>query len=128
MFKVGQRVWIVEEKKYAKITKVDDITFFDKVAYDIEIENDDYTGYWRFGIALHETADDMFEKLGYEKKIKESTCLTYNNKNLWVEFDLDSKSYLVWEDWCSGLNAFNVLPQLHLAIHQKLIELGWVHD
>src|SRR6056297_1073852 len=79
MFKVGQRVWLIEDKKYAKITKVDDITFFDKVAYDIEIENDDYTGYWRFGIALHETADDMFEKLGYEKNKSSISEDTYRN-------------------------------------------------
>ena len=77
-----------------------------------------------------ETADDMFEKLRFEK--------TMNDLFIWfenfewdftyiIEFDTVGKlvniknkhAYIANGDVCLS-------PEEHLAIHQKMIELGWI--
>jgi hypothetical protein len=136
MFKVGDMVWLNDDKKYAKITKVDDITFSEKVAYDIEIKNDSYKG-WRFDCQLHQTAQAMFEALGYmpytlcqndeligyQWQDKE-TFNDYRTRNIMFYKD---KTWNIFQDHISKAIVFN-RPTIeeHNAIHQQMVELGYI--
>ena len=106
MFKVGDRVWD-KKKKCLDTVK--------QVMYESYVLESDI----RYAInekQLHQTAQTMFEELGFSK--------SPNSKELYivvmdyVEFDLETKTYLT--------SIENITPQLHQAIHQKLIELGWI--
>ena len=111
MFKVGQRVWVKSDKCFGVVKSIDVYGIY----YNISFENSPL-GKTTTINDLHETADDMFEKLGFEKsKIYENLYVKDNDEM--VEFYLEDKCY-----W----NSFpHISPELHLAIHQKGIELGW---
>jgi len=72
-----------------------------------------------------ETADDMFEKLRFEK--------TMNDLFIWFEsFEWDF-TYIIEFDTVGKLVNIKdqngdvcLSPEEHLAIHQKMIELGWI--
>lgn len=72
-------------------------------------------------------ADKMFYYLGYEIDQKDETCITYTNEEVGsgynrIYFCLDNKRY-----YCHWYHEpMEVTPKTHLAIHEKLIELGWL--
>ena len=113
-FKVGQRVWVINEKRFDTIEEImsryqpyavyESYVLKSDIRYAIEEDN------------LHQTADDMFKELGFEKSPNSNEL--YIVVMDYVEFDLETKTYLT--------SIENITPQLHLAIHQKLIELGWI--
>ena len=123
MFKVGQRVHNNKAHYFCTISNMNNI-----VAW-VTLDNILLTA---VAIAdLHETADDMFEALGFEKE--NDTHYTFIN-NYGTEHDL----YIIEEGYSYSRTEYNVClqmveilptqitPQFHLAIHQKLIELGLV--
>lgn len=125
-FKVGQRVWSKDYKDFANV--IDD-------SYDLSkrIRFDDGEQHSVFDIDLHQTADDMFDKLGYEK-IKEDSRYTIYNLHCYeqgfiteLRFDKDKNKYVL-TNFTNNNNAFagTFTTYLHLAIHQKLIEMGWL--
>jgi len=139
MFKVGDRVWVIDDKKYATITAIEKRNEYNTFIY-IDIDNDNYKGYWRFDCQLRQTAQTMFEALGYEyngrydnddyvttvySKVKDG--LLYR-----IGFHEDSKKYSLScsKDGDVIVTEFfdfeNITTQLHLAIHQQLIEKGWI--
>ena len=65
-------------------------------------------------------ADEMLEKLGFHKKIKDSWIVYENDKFHSLYFYLNHKNYA-----CYG-HGFDISPDLHLAIHTKMKELGWI--
>ena len=75
----------------------------------------------------HHTADDMFEALGYEETQPLAHLIRFTRKNnnhiININFNLASQVYYV--DNRKGI-ACDILKTEHQAIHQKLIELGWV--
>ena len=110
-FKVGQRVWSETFKDFA--TVIDD-SYFETCR--IKFDDDEDYSITVFNIHLHQTADDMFGELGFEKSPNSNELYIVDMDC--VEFDLETKTY-----WTS---IENITPQLHLAIHQKLIELRWI--
>ena len=121
MFKVGKKVWIVWYKRYATIKKVLGCLF--------EIEEDDYFKEGKtFSLnELHQTADDMFEALGFEKSEPLAHIIKYQHKNDGYIFNIYfnmSKQIYSFED--NNKRIMGVNGDEHLAIHQKLIELGWL--
>jgi hypothetical protein len=118
MFKVGQRVWVITEKKFDTIEVLSIYTCILK------------SGRVMFNIDLHETADDMFERLGYKEEIQivknKETGIKYKDKTYEIEFDFGFEGYFI--DIIANDFDYDMFikPQLHLAIHQKLVELGWV--
>ena len=121
MFKVGQWVWFNYNKWFGKIhgklpkihgEQVYLVEFAETLKHQKISEQD-----------LHETADDMFEEQDWHKEISDDFNIVYwtEKNDLYndVVFNLELKDYIVHG---------RASVSLHLAIHQKLIELGWVHD
>ena len=108
MFKIGDRVWVRALKRYFKMTRIDK--------------------------DIHQTAQTMFEALGYEKDNDvPSGFISYakiskNGDKYYVMFRLDEKRFVIGLMKPKVPNAFIcwVSPQLHQAIHQQMIELGWL--
>ncbi|QIK57788.1 hypothetical protein G7059_08020 [Erysipelothrix sp. HDW6A] len=79
---------------------------YKKRCYSVELQSDNL-------------ADKMFSDLGYIGK-----GLRYEGKYQTITFNLNSKKYWIMTN-AHGDNSF-VCNKLHLAIHQKLKELGWI--
>ena len=105
MFKVGDKVWNIKDKCIDTIKQV----MYESYVLESDI---------RFTVKeqdLHQTADAMFEALGYQIGIQENenkyyngnSTLTFSDKHLWTNTNIIS-------------------IDLHLAIHQKMIELGLI--
>jgi len=109
MFKVGQRVHNNKEGYFCKIDNIGD----DNTTW---VTHDDGVDALVLVKDLHETADDMFEALGFgfDNNI-------YGSDK--VEMMFKNGQYIF--AYFSGEKLF-IDKQLHLAIHQKLVELGWV--
>lgn len=74
---------------------------------------------------MGKTAKRMFEELGYELRTVEGRGLNYIlNGDYQVAFDIKDQSYLVFSHLLRG-STFSVSNELHAAIHQQRIELGW---
>ena len=75
-------------------------------------------------------ADRMFKKLGYEKEENEEE-ITYTIKDRWVLcFGKLFKEYYMHDyinDELIG-NSVSINMNEHLAIHEKLKELGWLDE
>lgn len=76
-------------------------------------------------------ADKMFKDLGYDVKeytsireygFKHRTLLYYAKGGLNIVFFLDSKHVEVSKNW----EAEPFCVDIHLAIHEKMKELGWI--
>jgi hypothetical protein len=122
MFKVGQRVWVKPSKQFGKVEEY-------RVLGQYIVDGSNF--HFR---DLHETADDMFERLGYERDndapygfISYSKILKNGDKH-YVTFRLEEKQYVIGLMIPKVPNAFVdwADTQHHNAIHQKLIELGWI--
>ena len=86
--------------------------------------------------------DKMFEDLGFsESKIKiyadytlQSTSCIYSKEyydngvcfETTIEFDLSTKMVDIVTRTNEGRRATNLSTRLHLAIHEKMKELGWI--
>jgi len=76
---------------------------------------------------LHQTAQSMFEALGYEKSKPLAHIIKYRYKNDGYIFNIYfnmSKQIYSFED--NNKRILGVNLDVMLAIHQKLIELGWL--
>ncbi len=77
------------------------------------------------------TADEMFEELGYKKEENEEE-ISYTFKDSWVLcFGKEFKEYYT-HDYV-GVNNFvgnavSININEHIAIHEKLKELGWLDE
>ena len=119
-FKVGQRVWDIVNKRFLTITEID---------LDLLICGKTYI----LAKNVHQTADSMFEELGYKDK-------SHTTKG-WFLIEKDFGSYieeiridLLTSDYKKSrifpedkkMWSGTITIQEHLAIYQKLIELGWI--
>lgn len=116
-FKVGDRVWNKKKKCLDTVQEV----MYESYVLESDI---------RYAInekQLHETADSMFEKLGYEKDndIKNERIIYKWEDSLEIIFSLKEKE--VWLERIGDTSGEYILEiNEHLAIHQKMIEMGWV--
>lgn len=78
------------------------------------------------GIHKKSQADEMFEKLGYEKDMNNERIRyfkEYNNTTYYIVFFLEYKIYTIG---CSNIREdVGVDVPLSLAINKKVEELGW---
>ena len=118
MFKVGQRVWVKSDKCFGVVKSIDVYGIY----YNVSFENSPL-GKTTTINDLHETADDMFEKLGFEKERYNKIYGLFRKGDAVVDFELKEKIYqtFVYDEE----TVYDISPELHLAIHQKGIELGW---
>lgn len=118
-FKVGQRVWAKEHynipKGFYTIRNFTNNGFY--------IENENGIGGSVFVFGIHQTADSMFEELGYEM-FNKGAQLIFKNKQYQIVFDKVFEGYYI-DRLVGNIETF-INTQLHLAVHQKLIELGWI--
>ena len=131
MFKVGQKVWNKDSKKKNTIIKIVESGFTKVTLYELEnskatlYELDNYSIHDESD--LHQTADDMFEALGFERNEPLAHLIRYTHNNdgyiININFNLSKQVYYV--DNQNG-TACGILKEEHLAIHQKLIEFGWL--
>lgn len=123
-FKVGQRVHNNKEGYFCKVDNVGD----DVMTW---VTKDDGVDAYVIVSHLHETADDMFARLGLEKENGtryHSYQMNGNNGYTVVRFNLDTIDFLSIQKRelvRDGYEYANSI-KLHLAIHQKLVELGWL--
>lgn len=108
MFKVGQKVWVIPARKFDVIKS--------KLQNRYELTN------WAlFAISenqLHETADDMFERLRYTIHENDNVIEYKYSGHLMLSISKIDKNYRHIDG-----SYFDV--EDHLTIHQKGIELGW---
>ena len=126
MFKVGDRVWWT---KYKILCEVADIKYSENgTPFEWIIDTPGFKGI-RFDLfrikEITQTADSMFEELGYEKRDK-----VYGKRNAsWYETIEFYNNYYTHTEWHEDEEETRAVPttiEEHLAIHQKLIELGWI--
>lgn len=120
-YKVGDRVWFNHNKEYVKVVATPPIKGIVICQFDNgqhhKISIDD----------LHETADSMFEALGYEKEedLKNDRIIYRWRDSLETIFSLKEKE--MWLERIGDMSGEYILEiKEHQAIHQKLIELGWI--
>jgi hypothetical protein len=117
MFKVGDRVWNKKKKCLDRVQEV----MYESYVLESDI---------RFTVGeqdLHQTAQTMFEELGYdyENDIKNERIIYKWKDSLEIIFSLKEKE--VWLERIGDTSGEYILEiKEHLAIHQKLIELGWI--
>lgn len=82
---------------------------------------------------MKRTAKEMFEELGYG--IEEgSSCIEVQLADEppdtdVIIFDLLKKTYEHSRDgWCEEMSSAETSIELHKAIHQQMLELGWIKD
>ena len=127
MFKVGDRVWFNHNKEYVKVVA----TLPNNNNIICRLENGKH--YPILDEDLHQTADDMFESLGYELKLKSSMYIIYEHHNsengitTVVTLDISREAYKV-SNHTRNNRIYSALinKKLHQAIHQQMIELGWL--
>jgi hypothetical protein len=117
MYKVGDRVWIKDMKEFGTI---------------LEIKGDDYHSDLKNGIDfshfdnIHQTADDMFEELGwlhneeYAPASGRKIDKYYYKGGNFITFEPNANVKTI----CGVPNILSL--EEHLAIHQKMIEMGWI--
>ena len=118
MFKVGDRVW----HKY-----LNEFCFIHKVVEESKgyyIYDSKHSPFARFDKEdnLHQTAQTMFEELGFTKEIDSKYDEVYSNHYGTVIFDTNSYVILMNDKKVSPV--INI--KIHLAIHQQMIEKGWI--
>lgn len=113
-FKVGQRIWIKDMKEFGTIVEIKGDGYHSDLESGIDFSHFDN---------IHQTADDMFEELGFKKSVNDGIKLAYSNGLFAVVIDIKDKTY-TFSDRTN--TAFYLDLDLHLAIHQKLIELGYI--
>jgi len=124
-FKVGQRVWSFVHKKIMWVSEIRSTGCFladnEKLLINYYHSNDEF----------HQTADDMFEELGYSTVSEDSSYIIYNYHNYEDEYitelriDKEKNKYKL-TNFTNNNQAFSAWGDklLHLALHQKMIELG----
>lgn len=122
-FKVGQRVWIKDMKEFGTIVEIKGDGYHSDLEGGIDFSHFDN---------IHQTADDMFKELGYHIIKNDKDYLTYKTiYNYSIQFYKFNKEYFVgMYDDVFNQNTEGELCSItldeHQAIHQKLIELGWI--
>lgn len=74
-------------------------------------------------------ADKMFADLGYARD-DDGRYPTYRNGSITLMFDVDDNTYTLCEYFSSQNRSASVSTniKLHLAIHEKMKELGWLYE
>lgn len=114
MFKIGQRVWSFVHKKIMWVSEIRSTGCFladnEKLLINYYHSNDEF----------HQTADDMFEVLGFSKReLKDSVVFTfkkYSKLRIYV-----SKEY---QSFTVSLADTSISIDVLEAVKQKIIELG----
>ena len=118
-YKVGDRVWVISEKRYGIVSDIED------TPQGLFIHIDNRHSYVPH--LIHQSADSMFEELGYEVE-NGKDYIEYRDEDNMREITIytDEKTvnccYYDYEDELP----LRFTMQEHQAIHQKLIELGWI--
>ena len=133
-YKVGDRVWWTT---YKILCEVADIKYSENdTPFEWIIDTPGFKGN-RFDLfrikEITQTADSMFEELGYRLILEDSRyiILNYFNYDNFIitelRIDKEDKEYKL-SNFTRNNQVFvaRISLQLHQAIHQKLIELGWV--
>lgn len=124
MFKVEQRVWHTQHRCFYKLIEED----YEIIgAFRAIRENDNKNTYSIDSDYLHQTAQTMFEALGYEYVVDtKNKRITYKYRNsLEIIFSLIDKE--VWLERLDDTSGEYILEiPVHLAIHQKMIEEGYI--
>ena len=114
MFKVGDMVWHKELECFVYIHSVEE-------DYYIFKHEDDEEAFLVANNNLHQTAHDMFEALGYVKETDDENLILYWKELPYQEIHFDRSDNTIGileSDWLT--------KKTHQAIHQQLIELGWL--
>lgn len=128
--KKGKLIWHTQHKCFYTLLGEE----YDIIgAYRATREDDKLNVYTIDSDYFHETAKEMFEKLGYDLdvdvedgeityiKVSDSRTATY-----FVDFYLDDKSYYAY-GFAKGHDINNPIDmEMHKAIDQQLKELRWV--
>ena len=72
-------------------------------------------------------ADNIFEELGFEIKASRLEVIRYKNNyhgGKLIEFNLEFKEY----ETSNSFKHLDVDVKLHIAIHEKIKELGWLDE
>lgn len=79
-------------------------------------------------VELMSKADKMFADLGYVRD--GHAVMTYRNGNITLMFDVDDNIYTLSEYFPSQYRSASVSTniKLHLAIHEKMEEMGWLNE
>lgn len=72
------------------------------------------------------TAKEMFEELGYTEKFNTDIIEWYEKAENCICFYKIKKSYESYYDGDEGAMSVSLTIDEHKAIHQRMIELGWL--
>jgi len=114
-YKVGDRVWLKEQKKVAEISLI-------TKPHSTQYYMKDMQGFW-FEDEITQSAQTMFEELGFTKSVDDGVKIAYANGVFAAILDVKDKTYTFSD---RSNQAFYMDIDIHLAIHQKMTELGWI--
>jgi hypothetical protein len=124
MFKVGDRVWAAAFKETGEIKNIRNKLYFidfNKISGEF-LESE-----------LHQTADDMFEALGFEKKLEDGSFIIFEYFNFENPFITELRIDKI--NKCHTLSYYTknnkifsgrIDVKLLQAIYQLYIEKGWL--
>ena len=76
------------------------------------------------------SAKEMFEELGYEQTINQYCIKYYSEENseysYWTKIVFNLEEETIYADYTYG--SMNIDMQTFKAIHQQLLELGWLDE
>lgn len=124
MFKIGQRVWVITRDCFGVVDNLRKID--NEGSFHYTISFGDEKGNVFQETDLHETADDMLTVLGYKKIQENDALMAYEHEKMNDSRLMSSSILHFYRPYNAYYSSSAITPQLHLAIHQKLIELGWV--
>ena len=125
MFKVGDRVWVISEKRYGIVSDIED------TPQGLFIHIDNRHSYVTH--LIHQTAQTMFEELGYEKKLEDGSFIIFEYFNFENPFITELRIDKI--NKCHTLSYYTknnkifsgrIDVKLLQAIYQLYIEKGWV--
>jgi len=124
MFKIGQRVWVIPRDCFGVVDNLRKIDNEGSFHYAISFGDGKSNVFEETD--LHETADDMLTTLGYRKIQENDALMVYEHEKMNDSCLMSSSILHFYHQHNAYYSSSAITPQLHLAIHQKLIELGWV--
>jgi len=118
-YKLGQKVWSKLQKKYMFVSQIERNGCF--LADDEKL----LINYWHGNTEFNETAEDMFETLGWIKLNSYDTDIDFEKDgNKIISFNLKEQEYQCYsyDEWRS----ISISIEEHFSITQQMKEFGWV--
>jgi len=122
MFKVGDRVWLVDEKQFAKIVSDECLTDYGE---RYPVFNEEIDLLYKHKCQISKSADDMFKELGYENQGGDEWQNDKLNKTIYFDCERTVSCFSYHSSIPTTRPEEMTMEELK-ASYQMCIEKGWI--